>query len=221
MAKVIDLTLPLYHGAPTMPLDPKCAVIAHHTIASMKYNITQLILSTHQGTHLDAPYHFFDKGRTVDRLDLSKCVGEAEVLDFSHIGLKYPLRPSDFAAYQRRIKPGAHLLLRTNWWKKFPRPGYLSDGPMITPELARWFVRKKIHLLGIETPGVHPVEWELVHKILLQAEIVIVEGLAYLNKIKKDRVFFAAAPLKIQGRDGSPVRAFAIEDGTTNTGGRS
>jgi len=54
MARIIDLTLPIYHGAPTMPWDPKCAVIVHHTIESMKYNITQLIISTHQGTHLDA-----------------------------------------------------------------------------------------------------------------------------------------------------------------------
>ena len=82
---------------------------------------------------------------------------------------------------------------------------------MISPELARWFAKKKIVLLGLETPGVHPVEWEKVHKILLKAEIVIVEGLAYLNKLKKDKVFFVTAPLKLKGRDGSPVRAFAIE----------
>ncbi len=65
MPKVIDLTLPIYQGAPTMPLDPKCAVIVHHTIDSMKYNITQLIISTHHGTHLDAPFHF---STTVERL---------------------------------------------------------------------------------------------------------------------------------------------------------
>ena len=68
-----------------MPLDPKCAVIVHHTIESMKYNITQLIISTHHGTHLDAPYHFFNDGLTVDKLDLSKCVGDASVLDFTSV----------------------------------------------------------------------------------------------------------------------------------------
>ena len=66
-------------------------------------------------------------------------------------------------------------------------------------------------MLGRETPGLHPEKWEQVHKILLKAEIVIVEGLAHLNKLKRDRVFFIAAPLKIKGRDGSPVRAMAVE----------
>jgi len=212
MSRIIDLSLPIYHGAPTMPLDPKCAVIVHHTIASMKYNITQLIISTHQGTHLDAPYHFFDDGRTVDKLDLSRCVGPAEVLDFTRAAPGYNLTPRDFKSCQSRIAPGSRILLRTDWWKKFPEGEYFSDGPMISPELARWLVRKKIVMLGLETPGVHPVEWEKVHKIFLKAQIVIIEGLAHLNKLKKERVFFVAAPLKIKGRDGSPVRAIAIED---------
>ena len=209
--KIIDLSLPIYHAAPAMPLDPKCAVIVHHTIDSMKYNITQLIISTHHGTHLDAPFHFFDDGRTVDKLDLSHCVGPAQVLDFAHIRPKYSLTPRDFKPYESRITPGSRLVLRTDWWRKYPQKEYLFDGPMISPELARWLVRKKIVMLGLETPGVHPVEWEKVHKILLKAEIVIVEGLAHVNKLKKDRVFFIAAPLKIEGRDGSPVRAIAVE----------
>jgi len=212
MPRIIDLTLPIYHAAPTMPLDPKCAVIVHHTIESMKYNITQLIISTHHGTHLDAPFHFFDDGRTVDKLELNKCVGPAEVLDLTQAGTGYNLTVKDLKPYAARIKRGCRLLLKTNWWRKFPKKAYFSDGPKISPGLARWFAGKKIALLGLETPGVHPVEWENVHRTLLRAQVVVVEGLAHLNKIRKERVFFSAAPLKIRGRDGSPVRAIAIEN---------
>ena len=212
MTKIIDLSLPIYHGAPTMPLDPKCALIVHHTIDSMKYNITQLILSTHHGTHLDAPYHFFDDGRTVDKLDLTKCVGPAHVLDFSHLAPKYSLKIKDLKTHESKITRGARLLLRTDWWKKFPAKEYFFEGPMISPELAGWLVKRKIVMLGLETPGLHPVEWEKVHKIFLKAEVVVVEGLAHLNKIKADSIFFIAAPLKLKGRDGSPVRAIAIKD---------
>jgi len=212
MARIVDLTLPVYHGAPTMPLDPKCAVIVHHTIESMKYNITQLIISTHHGTHLDAPYHFFNEGTTVDKLDLHKCVGEAQVLDLTRVGPKCSLEPADLEPFESRIRPGSRIILRTNWWRRFPRKEYFSDGPRISPALAQWLARRKIAMLGLETPGVHPIEWEKVHKILLGAQIVIVEGLAYLNRIKKERVFFIAAPLKLKGRDGSSVRAMAIED---------
>ena len=212
MAKIIDLTLPIYHAAPAMSLDPKCAVIVHHTIESMKYNITQLILSTHHGTHLDAPYHFFNDGKTVDKLDLNKCVGPAHVLDFTGLKQRYSLTPKNMQPYEDKITAGSRIILRTDWWRIFPKPEYFSEGPMISIELAKWFARKKISMIGLETPGVHPVEWEKVHKILLKAEIVIVEGLAYVNKIKKDQVFFCATPLKIKGRDGSPVRAIAIEN---------
>jgi len=212
MARIVDLTLPVYHGAPTMPLDPKCAVIVHHTIESMKYNITQLIISTHHGTHLDAPYHFFDDGTTVDKLDLHKCVGNARVLDFTGVSPRQSLTPDDLKPFESCVHPDSRIILRTDWWRRFPGKEYFSDGPMISPELAEWLAKKKIAMLGLETPGVHPIEWEKVHKILLGAEIVVVEGLAYLNKVKREQVFFIAAPLKLKGRDGSPVRAMAIEE---------
>ena len=69
-----------------------------------------------------------------------------------------------------------------------------------------------IATLGLDLPGVNPTEWEKVHKIFLGREIVIVEGLTNLDAIRDEEVFFIALPLKIKGRDGSPVRAVAIED---------
>lgn len=195
-----------------MPLDPKCAVTVYHTIDSMKYNITELKISTHHGTHLDAPFHFFNDGLTVDKLDMNKFVGAASVLNFTKLPKKYQLEPEDFKPFESKITAGSRILLRTDWWRRFPNKDYFCDGPMISLELAQWLAKKKIAMLGLETPGVHPVEWERVHKILLKAKIVIVEGLAHLNKLKKDKVFFIAAPLKLEGRDGSPVRAMAIED---------
>ena len=72
--------------------------------------------------------------------------------------------------------------------------------------MAKYLAKKKIAMLGVETPGVHPVEWEKVHKTLLKAGIVIVEGLAYLNKIKKDRIFFRGGAIKNSG-----TRRFACQ----------
>ena len=195
-----------------MPLDPKCTIVVHHTIESMQYNISQLIMSTHQGTHVDAPFHFFGSGRTVDRLDLRKCIGVAHVVDLSKAGPRYVLKPRDMDSCRHAIGKGSHIIIRTDWWKRFPSREYFSDGPMISPELALWFAKRSIAMLGVETPGVHPDQWEKVHKILLGKEIAIVEGLAFLNKLRRDTVFFIAAPLKIRGRDGSPVRAIAIEE---------
>ena len=106
MARIIDLTLPIYHGCRECRSTRNVAVIVHHTIDSMKYNITQLSLSTHQGTHLDAPFHFFNKGISVDKLDLSKCAGPAEIFDLTGLKAKYSLTPADLKPYQAKIKQG-------------------------------------------------------------------------------------------------------------------
>ena len=212
MQRIVDLSLTIYHQAPTFTPDPKCGIIIHHTIASMGYNITQLILSTHQGTHLDAPFHFFDRGQTVDKIPLKKCVGKALVIDLSHKKPKEEIRISDLKPYAKNIMKGSRLLIRTDWDKVFPKKEFFSDQPMITKELALWLAKREIDLLGLETPGVHPIEYKVVHKALLSKGVVIVEALSNLRKLKKREVFFIALPLKIKGRDGSPVRAIAIEE---------
>ncbi|XID91928.1 cyclase family protein [Paenibacillaceae bacterium WGS1546] len=208
--KIIDLSLDIYHSAPTFPLDPKCAVIVHHTVESMGYNISQLVMSTHQGTHLDAPFHFLDDGKTVDQLDLNKCIGDALLVDLSGKKAKEPITVADFAPYADRIVEGTRLIYRTDWYKEFPSKHYFTDFPYMTVELAEWLAERKIALIGMDVPTPNPTDFDPVHKILLGAEIVIVEGLARLGDIGTDEFFFMAAPLRIAGRDGSPVRALAM-----------
>lgn len=210
--RIIDLSLEIFHGLPTFPLDPGCALLTHQTIDSTGYNITQVILSSHAGTHLDAPFHFFDEGRTVDKLDLNRCTGKALVIDLSKKGPREEIGIEDLHPWEERIVKGAKLLIRTDWDKHFPEREYFSDHPIITIELSRWLAEREIDLVGLETPGINP-DYEPVHKNLLQKEVVIVEALANLRELTREEVFFVAVPLKLKGRDGSPVRAFAIEDG--------
>ena len=210
--RIIDLSHEIYHGMPVFPLDPKTGVLVHHTIASMKYNITQLVLSSHVGTHLDAPYHFFEDGCTVDRLDLSKCVGPARVIRIPGKGPKSEIHVADLEPYDGAFTPGARVILSLGWYKVFPEERFYTEMPGITPECGRWIADKEIAMLGLDLPGVHAEHWEEVHKILLEREIVIVEALTNLDAIREDNVFFVAMPLRLRGRDGSPVRAIAIEN---------
>jgi kynurenine formamidase len=87
--------------------------------------------------------------------------------------------------------------------------------PRISRELAEWCVERRIRLLGVEPPSVADVkdlaEVTEIHRILLSGQIVIVEGLANLEAVRQERVLFGALPLKIEGGDGSPCRAFALE----------
>ena len=104
MAVLVDLSHPLEHGQPNFPLDPEISVRVHNTVASIGYNITQLSLSTHHGTHLDVPYHFFDDGQTVDQVPLDRFYGPAVLIDLAP-GSALPARTPITLARLRELDP--------------------------------------------------------------------------------------------------------------------
>jgi len=210
---LIDLSHPIEHGQLNFPFDPKPSVVVHNTVASIGYNITQVSLSTHQGTHLDAPFHFFDDGNTVDQLDLAKLYGEARLVDFAPgtaLAPQTPLTLEMFTRHEAVFQPGARVIYRTGWDRMFGRPEFFSKFPTVTLDAARWIASRGIALLGMDTPT-PSVDWMECHHLLLGngVEIVIVEGLANLERLPP--VFtFIGFPLNIKGRDGSPIRAVAV-----------
>lgn len=168
-------------------------------------------MSTHLGTHLDAPYHFFDDGRTVENLDIRRGFGPAWVLDFSHKGPREEITVADMQAHADKVTPGSRLLFQTGWDKQFPQPHYFSDQPYLGPETCRWLVERGVATVALDMPTVYPANYITVHHLLLRAEILIVEGLARLDQLQSEEVIFIAVPLRIRGRDGSPCRAVAID----------
>ncbi len=213
MPRLIDLSQPLEHGQLNFPFDPKIAVVAHNTVASIGYNITQISMSTHQGTHLDVPYHFYDDGKTVDQVPLDRFYGPAALVDLAPGGClaaKTPITPEMLAPHAAKFQAGAKVIYRTGWDRTFGTPECFSDFPTLTLEAARWIASRRIGLLGMDTMT-PSTQWKEVHHALLDkgVEIVIVEGLANLDKVP-ERFTFAGFPLNIKGRDGSPIRAVAI-----------
>jgi len=213
MTKLIDLSHPLEGGQRVFPEDPPISVEIHHTIDSIGYNLTKVSLSSHQGTHLDAPYHFFDNGETVDQIDLHRFYGPATVVDLAPGGAleaRTPLTAQSFEPHADLFQPGARILYRTGWDRMFGRPEFFTDSPTLTLGAARWIADRKIGLLGMDTPT--PSEdWLECHHILLRSgtEIVIVEGLTRLEQLPESFVFIGF-PLNLKGRDGSPIRAVAV-----------
>ena len=162
---------------------------------------------------MDAPRHFLDGGRTIDHLELAKCVGPALVIDLSHKAPNSLITVADLAAQAGHIEPGSRLLLRTDWDRHAEQPDYRTHFPRISPELATWLVDRGVWLIGLETPSVaslqDKVELTTVHQTLLRGEVVIVECLANLRDLPP-AVTFIALPLKIDQGDGSPIRAVAL-----------
>lgn len=211
MPRMVDLSLTLRPGMPGVDFETRS------TIADKGWNTTILHLYSHAGTHLDAPHHFVAQGDTMERVMLEKCVGPALVVNLSFLGPRDLIRVEHLTPYADRIKPGARLLLKTGWSAHADLPDYRSHLPRVSLELAQWLVGRGIALLGVEPPAVADVnnreELIAVHQALLQAGVVIVEGLTNLDALRRDEVTLIALPLKLAGGDGSPVRAIAIEDG--------
>src|SRR3990172_3286115 len=106
MLRLVDLSFDIYDGALTFEPDPKTHVNTHLKISDLNYNMTELIMSAHYGTHLDAPYHFFDDGRTVENLDVRRGLGPAHVLDFTHKKAGDAITLEEVKQYSDKIKKG-------------------------------------------------------------------------------------------------------------------
>jgi len=208
--KIIDLTAEIYDRAPTMPMDPKCSVMEHCNLDTLGYNLTRLTISTHQGTHVDAPFHFFYDGQTVDKIDLSRYIVRAVKADLTYKKPKEAIMVEDLLKYEPFIDKGLSILIHTGWDKKMDQKEFFSDSPYISVELAKWFAQKKVKLIGMDLPCPNISDWTIIHQTLLGNSVLIVEGLVNMEEITGTEFTFIALPLKIRGRDGSPVRAIAV-----------
>ena len=179
------------------------------------WNATTLALYSHAGTHMDAPRHFLPDGATLDQQDLSICVGPAQVLHLAPAAPKQLIKISDVEAVAKDVQPGARLLFRTDWYHRYGTDAYRNELPRISLELAQWLVDRQVAMIGVEPPSVADVtnmkELTEVHQTLFRGNVLIVEGLANLDKLSTAEVEFIALPLKIANGDGCPVRAIAIE----------
>ena len=156
------------------------------------YNLTAFSMCAHNGTHIDAPFHFLGEGKTVEQMDLAAFVGDCYVA--RHTG---DVTGTDAAAILQKADGAQRILIA---------------GPItVTEEAARVFADSGICLLGNEGQTVGPENAPMqVHKILLQREIALLEGVV-LTDVAEGRYFLNAAPLNLAGADGAPCRAYLIE----------
>lgn len=214
MVRLVDLSHPLEDGQLSYPNDPQIHVTPHRTMDLHGVNVSRLTMGTHQGTHLDAPFHFFAQGTTVDKISLERFYGPAHLVDLAPEGALEPKTPLGVEMFQEHagaFEPGARVIYRTGWDRVFGRPEFFTDLPSLTLEAARWIAGTRIALLGMDTPTPSKIAGRECHYALLEegAQIVIVEGLANLDQLP-ERFTFIGFPLNLKGRDGSPIRAVGV-----------
>jgi kynurenine formamidase len=204
--KFIDLSLPLKPGMRGVNFKPA------KQIDKDGWNALELCLYSHAGTHVDAPVHFGLHG-TLDQVPLESFFCQAWVVDIKEISPGMEITTRHLGDIIDRLKPGEGLLLKTGWWKKHGTPEYRDALPRVSQELASWCAKKKVKMLAVEPPSVADVhnlkELRLVHRILLKANILIVEGIANTGKIMEEKVELIVLPLPIEKGDGAPARVIA------------
>lgn len=198
--KYIDVTAPLAKGMPQWPGDPVFDSWLEASIArGAQADVTAMRLCAHTGTHVDAPSHYITGGKSVDRLPWEALVGPAQVIAVT--GTKVTAADADRALVPR-------VLFRTNnseseWW----REPFRTDAAELDEAAARVLVSKGAVAVGIDYLSVGNVE---VHRILLEAGVVVIEGLC-LNRVVSGNYQLICLPLRLEGSDGAPARVLLLQ----------
>ena len=192
MGKIYDISQEVFSCA-VYPGDPRPEKqLVCSTGEGDLYNLTTFAMCAHNGTHVDAPFHFLHNGKTVDRMDLSIFVGDCFVA--RHRG---DVTAADAEEILRKAAGAQRILI--------------AGKVTVTAEAAEVFAAGGIKLLGNEGQTVGPEDAPMqVHLILLGKEVALLEGIV-LTGIPEGRYFLSAAPLNLGGTEGAPCRAYLID----------
>lgn len=176
----------------------------------------------HTGTHVDFAKHCNEHGETAGEAELSRAVGEAWVVDLSHIGPNHEITVVDLEKHAPEIEPGDIVLLYTGWsdkhWGDFPT--YYMESPFCSPQAAQWLMDKGVAGIGFDCFSEYPArlpdftsEDFQIHKIILDNGGLYIQQLTRLGELPTERKFMFFCPfIKMAGAEGSPARCFALLD---------
>jgi arylformamidase len=212
---IVDLSHPLESSTPVYPGDGGVRIVIVESTGDpprdrRNLNCSRLELTNHNGTHMDAPYHFFEDGRTIDKVDLLRCCGAALMIDLRSISPRGIFDTDDLSPFKDRLSNVGKVVLHTGWYHHWNSSDYFTGHPVLTGEAARFLVDCGVHLVGVDTPSIDMAPFP-AHIELLSRGVVIVENLTNLEKVRQEMFHLLVLPLKISGRDASPVRAVALE----------
>jgi kynurenine formamidase len=219
--KIYDLSHPLNNNTLAYPGDPHYTAKRFATIADDGCETHSISLCSHTGTHIDAPSHFIQGGLTVDQIPLSKLVGPAVLIDLSNnIKPKQKITWEDIVPYAKELKPGVIVLICTGWYEKWGTKEYY-DHPFLMKDVAQEFVSRGVRTIAVDflNPDETVLKGEtehgfIFHGIVLGAGGFIVENMTNMKSlIGLSNLHVSLLPLKLEGIDGSPIRAIAWQMG--------
>jgi kynurenine formamidase len=212
--QLIDLSHPLSPETPFIPGTPPVEIDVlertedAQTKGRRSLNVTRMAMMVHTGTHMDAPFHFFKSGRTIDEIPLDYCVGPALLVSLSGLVAGEEIDLTTLPGLKEKLHSVRKVVLNTGWACRWGTPAYFTDHPRISGQSAEFLRACGVHLVGVDTPSVDRPPFP-AHLAFLGNGVVIVENLTNLEAIREEMFHLTVVPLKLSGRDGSPVRAIA------------
>ncbi len=210
----IDLTLTISQNMPIFPGSPKPHFIPWSKIKTEGYNLELLFLSSHTGTHLDSPFHFFKKGRKIHQISPSRLISDAILIKIPK-GSNQLITKTDIINFEKKyevINNNSTVIFSTGWQKNLEKKSFFKNNPGLSSSAAKYLISKKINLVGIDSPSIdigNDGRFS-VHHIFSKNNVLIVENLCNLETISDIHFKLIVLPLKLKDATGSPVRAIAI-----------
>ncbi len=174
------------------------------------YSSEVMFLSTHTGTHIDAPSHFIPDSRTIDKIKVSRFVSRS-------ILIKIPKKADQQITLNDIINCKIHandtVVFATGWEKRFKNDNYMINNPGLSLDAAEYLVSNRVNAVAIDGPSIdRGVDNNFnIHSALLSNDIPIIENLCNLEELSSVKSFtLIVNPLKLVGASGSPVRAIAL-----------
>lgn len=208
---IYDISLTLSPTLPTWPGDPDLDLELFESMDKGAHvNVTRISTSVHVGTHVDAPHHFLNDGRTVEQLALEVLTGPCYVVqlpDGIDAITAEVLDRTEVSSEMKRVLFGTR---NSHLWAR-GESSFQTDFVAITEDGAEWLVAHGVQLVGVDYLSVAPYgDSEPTHKVLLGAGVIVVEGLD-LSRVVRGFYDLYCLPLKIAGSDGAPARAILIQ----------
>jgi arylformamidase len=202
MPRIHDVTVPLVPGMLAYPGDPPFAIEPVQSLGDKPYCLSRMALTTHSGTHVDAPAHLLAGGATVDQLPLEILLGKARVVELL---ARERVERADLEALD--LRDDLRVLFKTRMSGQMLKPVYQEDHVYVTVDAAHYLAQAGIKLVGFDYLSVDrsgSADFP-AHHALLEAGVVVVEGLD-LSEVEPGEYEMACLPLRVGGGDAAPAR---------------
>ncbi len=200
----IDISVTLHNDLVSWPNNQPVKITRDKCLDDYHCNLSSMSLGTHSGTHMDAPLHFIDGARGLETIPPEATIGEARVIEINNPEV---ITADELSNHD--LQPGQRILFKTkNSERDWPNQPFMNDAVYVGTDAGKLLAEKSIRTVGIDylSVGGYEKNGPEVHRVLLEAEIWVIEGL-FLKDVSPGRYELVCLPLKVVDSDGAPARA--------------